>query len=156
MQTKFLSENIKTRGLYRDYLYFQPIYKHDVLRRTNRLLFLIRHGPHWKLSVQQFFYCCVCIRYRGNDSTKPLPSNDRENFTKPLPSNNERDALTRTHAHAHTHTHTHYINRRQQQRDTLTTYAPNQHLNYTHFTEFTLFIWPTYRNMYLFMIKPRF
>jgi hypothetical protein len=22
---------------------------------------LIRHGPHWKRRVQQFFYCCVCV-----------------------------------------------------------------------------------------------
>jgi hypothetical protein len=45
-----------------------------VLRRTNPLLSLIRHGPHWKRRVQQF-YCCVCIRYRGNVPTEPLPSN---------------------------------------------------------------------------------
>jgi hypothetical protein len=47
----------------------------EVLRRTNLLLSVIRHGPHWKRRVQQFFYCCVCIRYRGNVSTKPLASN---------------------------------------------------------------------------------
>jgi hypothetical protein len=29
---------------------------------------LIQHG-------QQFFYCCVCIRCRGNDFTEPFPSN---------------------------------------------------------------------------------
>jgi hypothetical protein len=28
--------------------------------------------------VQQYFYCCVCIRYRGNVSTEPLLSNDKE------------------------------------------------------------------------------
>jgi hypothetical protein len=61
--------------------------KQEVLGRTNRLLSLIRHGPHWKLRVQQFFYCCVCIRYRGNVSTEPLPSNYRGIFTEPLPSN---------------------------------------------------------------------
>jgi hypothetical protein len=49
---------------------------------------LIRHGPHWKQRVQQFFYCCVCISYRGNASTEPLPSNNRGIFTEPLPSNN--------------------------------------------------------------------
>jgi hypothetical protein len=38
-------------------------------------LSLIRHGPHWKQHVQQFFYCCVCIPYRSNVFTKPLPSN---------------------------------------------------------------------------------
>jgi hypothetical protein len=49
----------------------------EVLGRTNRLLSLIRHGPHWKTLVQQFFYCCVCVRYSGNAYTEPLPSNDR-------------------------------------------------------------------------------
>jgi hypothetical protein len=63
--------------------------KKKVLRRTNRLLSLIRHGPHWKRRVQQFFYCCVCIRYRGNVSTEPLPSNDKGIFTDPLPSNDK-------------------------------------------------------------------
>jgi hypothetical protein len=54
-------------------------YKHiqEVLGRTNRLLSMTRHGPHWKLCVQQFFYCCACICYRSNVSTEPLPSNDR-------------------------------------------------------------------------------
>jgi hypothetical protein len=63
--------------------------KQEVLGRTNHLLSLIRHGPHRKRSVQQFFYCCVCIRYRGNVSTDPLPSNDKGNFTEPLPSNDK-------------------------------------------------------------------
>jgi hypothetical protein len=49
----------------------------EVLGRTNRLLSLIRHGPHWKRRVQQFFYCCLYIRYSGNVSTEPLPINDR-------------------------------------------------------------------------------
>jgi hypothetical protein len=52
------------------------------LGRTNRLLSLIRHGPHWK-RAQKFFYCCVCIRYRGNVSNEPLPSNDRGIYTEP-------------------------------------------------------------------------
>jgi hypothetical protein len=30
----------------------------------------------------------VCIRYRGNVSTEPLPSNDRGIFTEPLPTDN--------------------------------------------------------------------
>jgi hypothetical protein len=51
--------------------------KQGVLRRTNRLLFLVRHGPHVKRRVQQFFYCCVYIRGRGNVFTEPLPSNAR-------------------------------------------------------------------------------
>jgi hypothetical protein len=51
---------------------------------------LIRQGPYWKRRVQQFFYCCVCIRYRGNVSTEPLPSNDRGIFTDLLPSNDGR------------------------------------------------------------------
>jgi hypothetical protein len=43
--------------------------------------------PTLKTSVQQFVYCCVCIRYRGNVSTEPLPSNDTGIITEPLPSN---------------------------------------------------------------------
>jgi hypothetical protein len=35
----------------------------------------IRHGQHWKRRVQQFPYCCVCIRCPGDVFTKPLPSN---------------------------------------------------------------------------------
>jgi hypothetical protein len=50
--------------------------KQEVRGRTNRLLSLIRHGPYWR-RVQQFFYCCVCIRYRGNVPIEPLPSNDK-------------------------------------------------------------------------------
>jgi hypothetical protein len=38
--------------------------------------YLIRHGPHRKRRAQQF-YCCVCIRCRGNVFTEPLPGNDR-------------------------------------------------------------------------------
>jgi hypothetical protein len=63
--------------------------KQEVLERTNRLLSLIRHGPHSKRRAQQFFYCCVCIPFRGNVSTEPLPSNDRGVFTEPLPSNDK-------------------------------------------------------------------
>jgi hypothetical protein len=37
------------------------VIKQEVLGRTNRLLSLIRHGPHWKRRVQQFFCCCVCF-----------------------------------------------------------------------------------------------
>jgi hypothetical protein len=59
--------------------------KQEVLGRTNRPLSFIRHGPHLKRRVQQSFYCCVCVRYRGNFSTEPLPSNDREIFTEPSP-----------------------------------------------------------------------
>jgi hypothetical protein len=58
----------------------------EVLGRTDRLLSLIIQGPHWKRRVQQFFYCCVCIRHRGNVPTETLPSNDRGTFTEPLPS----------------------------------------------------------------------
>jgi hypothetical protein len=57
----------------------------QVLRRTNRLLSSIRHRPHWKRHVQQFFYC-ISIRYRGNVFTEPLPSNDKGISTEPLPS----------------------------------------------------------------------
>jgi hypothetical protein len=37
---------------------------------------LIRHGLHRKRRIQQFFYCCVCIRCSGNVSTEPLTNND--------------------------------------------------------------------------------
>jgi hypothetical protein len=37
----------------------------------------------------------VCIRYRGNVPTAPLPSNDRGIFTEPLP-NNDRGIHTQT------------------------------------------------------------
>jgi hypothetical protein len=69
-------------------------YKEDVMQKTNRLLSLIQHGPHWKRRVEQFFYRCVCIRYRGNVSTEPLPSNDKKIFTEPLPSN-DREIFTK-------------------------------------------------------------
>jgi hypothetical protein len=59
------------------------LFKQEILGKTNRLLSLIRHGPHWKRHVQQLFYCCVCIRYRGNVSTEPLPRNDWGIFTEP-------------------------------------------------------------------------
>jgi hypothetical protein len=38
---------------------------------------LIRHVQHSKRRVQQFCYCCVCIRCRGKVFTEPLLSNDR-------------------------------------------------------------------------------
>jgi hypothetical protein len=101
-----------------------------VLRRTNRLLSLIRHGPHLKRRVLQFFYCCVCIRYRGNVSTEPLPSNDRVIFTGPLPSNdkgnftesftnNDRGVHRQTDTHRHAHTH----NTHRQQRDLISLFC---------------------------------
>jgi hypothetical protein len=48
------------------FCYCISLFQQEVLGRTNRRLSLIRHGPHIKRRVQQFFYCCVCIRYRGN------------------------------------------------------------------------------------------
>jgi hypothetical protein len=77
------------------------ILKQEVLGRINRLLSLKRHGPHWKRRVQQFFYCYVHIRYRGNVSTEPSPSNDRRNFTEPLPSNDKGHARTQTVTWSH-------------------------------------------------------
>jgi hypothetical protein len=71
---------------------------------------LIRHGPHWKRRVQQFFYCCVCIRYRGNVSTEQLPTNDRGIFTELLPSNNKGTftvALPSNDRGIYRHTQTH-------------------------------------------------
>jgi hypothetical protein len=37
----------------------------------------IRHGPHRKRRVQDFFCCFVCIRCRFSFRTESLPSNDR-------------------------------------------------------------------------------
>jgi hypothetical protein len=42
-----------------------------------KIEYLIRHGPQERHRVQQFFYCCVCIRCRGNMFTQQLPSNIR-------------------------------------------------------------------------------
>jgi hypothetical protein len=101
--------NTKPRlvGLSKSNLYIfslpSPFWKiQEVLERANRLLSFIRHGPHWKLGVQQFFYCCVCIRYRGNDSTEPLPSNDKGIFTEPM-SRNDKGGYTHTHTATWSH-----------------------------------------------------
>jgi hypothetical protein len=83
---------------------------YEVLGRTNRLLSLIRHEPHWKRRVWQFFCFCVCIRYRGNVSTEPLPSSDRGIFIEPLPSSDRgifTEPFLATIRGIHTHTHTH-------------------------------------------------
>jgi hypothetical protein len=85
------------RGVLKIRVFF-TYFPHFELGRTNRLLSLIRHWPHSKRLVQQFFYCCVNIRYRGNVSTEPLSSNDRGIFTEPLPSNDRGD--TQTHSHS--------------------------------------------------------
>jgi hypothetical protein len=64
---------------------------------------------------------CLCIRYRGNVSTEPLPSNNRENlivplpindngiFTEPLPSNDKGTFAGPLHCNGRgdTQTHTH-------------------------------------------------
>jgi hypothetical protein len=43
---------------------------------------LILHGPHRKRSVRNLFYCCLCVRCRGNVFTDPLPSNEwKDTFT---------------------------------------------------------------------------
>jgi hypothetical protein len=51
--------------------------RQEVLGRISNIFLLIRHWPHRKRCVQQFFCCCVCIRCRGNIVTEPLPSNDK-------------------------------------------------------------------------------
>jgi hypothetical protein len=82
--------------------------KQEILEITNRLLSLIRHRQHWKRRVQKFFYCCVCIRYCGNVSTEPLPSNDKGIFTETLPSNDRwfsPSLCLTTIKEIHTHTH---------------------------------------------------
>jgi hypothetical protein len=38
---------------------------------------VIRHEPYRKWRIQQFFYCCVCIRCSGNVFTGPLRGNNR-------------------------------------------------------------------------------
>jgi hypothetical protein len=81
----------------------------------NRLLSLIRHGPHWKRRVQKFFYWCVCIRYRGKVSTKRLPSNDERILPSRCLTNDKMiftDLLPRNDRGANTDTHT-----QRQQRD---------------------------------------
>jgi hypothetical protein len=42
----------------------------------NSLYFFDRYGPHTK-SLQQFFYCCVCIHCRGKVFTEKLLRNER-------------------------------------------------------------------------------
>jgi hypothetical protein len=44
--------------------------------RNNLLLSFLRHGPHRKRRVQEFFYY-MCICCRGNVFTEPLPSNEK-------------------------------------------------------------------------------
>jgi hypothetical protein len=84
-----------------------PYFKQKILGRTNRLLSLIRHGPHWKRRGQQFLYYCVRIRYRGNVSTEPLPSNDRGTFTERLPSNDRGGYTDTPRKHTQTATWSH-------------------------------------------------
>jgi hypothetical protein len=43
---------------------------------TDRLLSFDTTRTAYKTTVQQFLYCCVCIRCRGNVFTEPLPRND--------------------------------------------------------------------------------
>jgi hypothetical protein len=45
---------------------------------TNRTHFITTlHRPNRQHCSQQFLYCCLCIRCRGNSFTEPLPSNGR-------------------------------------------------------------------------------
>jgi hypothetical protein len=43
---------------------------------------LICHGPYIKRRFQKFFYCCVCIRCRGNVFAEPLPNNVQTDWCK--------------------------------------------------------------------------
>jgi hypothetical protein len=81
------NEAVELRELHKKTLIWLRI--QEVLGRTNRLLPLIRHGPHWKRRFQQFFYCCACIRYHGNVFTEPLAGNDRGIIIEPLPGNDK-------------------------------------------------------------------
>jgi hypothetical protein len=76
-------------------LAYFPYFEQEVLGRTNRLLSLIPYGSHRKRRVQKFVYCCMCIRYRGNVSTEPLPSNEGI-FTEPLPTKHRGDGNIQT------------------------------------------------------------
>jgi hypothetical protein len=40
---------------------------------SNCLLITPLHGPKTKHRFQQYFYCCMCIRRRGDVFTEPLP-----------------------------------------------------------------------------------
>jgi ABC-type histidine transport system ATPase subunit len=51
--------------------------RHGILERITYFP-LILQGPHKKQRVKQFFYCCLCIRCRGNMFDEPLSSHDRE------------------------------------------------------------------------------
>jgi hypothetical protein len=75
-------------------LAYMPYFQQKVLGRTNRLLSLIRHWPHWKRRVLQFFYC-LCIRYRGYVSTEPLPSNGLVKIPLSLHGNGSVETLPR-------------------------------------------------------------
>jgi hypothetical protein len=81
------------------------IIRQEVMGRTNRLLSVLK-------TTRPTFLLLMRIRYRGNVSTEPLPSNDRGIFTDPLPSNNKgifTESLPnndRGDTHTHTHTHT--------------------------------------------------
>jgi hypothetical protein len=68
------SDKIRLNGIYKQKSGTEGT--QEVLGRTNRILPLIRHGPHRKRQVQQFVYGCVCIRYHGKVFSEPLPSND--------------------------------------------------------------------------------
>jgi hypothetical protein len=74
----------RIKGLGRDEGSWVLEEEQEILGRTNGLLSLIRHGPHWKRLVPTILpLFCVCIRCRGKVSTAPLPSNDRGIFTEP-------------------------------------------------------------------------
>jgi hypothetical protein len=58
LQGKYLYRHInKYIGLYIYFWAYFPYFEQEVLGRTNRLLSLIQHGPHWKRRVQKFFHC---------------------------------------------------------------------------------------------------
>jgi hypothetical protein len=60
-----------------EYYYVNIIFNKKFWEELVAYFPLIRHEQHRKRRVQQFFYCCVYIRCRGNVFTEPLPSNDR-------------------------------------------------------------------------------
>jgi hypothetical protein len=117
-KTNGVSAHFASMCVINSILAYFPYFDQEVLGRTNRLLSLIQQGPHWIRRVQQSFYRCVCIRYRGSVPTKPLPSNDRGIFTEPLFSNDKGIFTEPLPSNDRTHTHIYisiYIYR--QQRD---------------------------------------
>jgi hypothetical protein len=62
--------------------------KQELLGRTNRLLSLIRHGPH-RNDAPNHFSIVACVFTAAVTFTETLRSNDTGIFTEPLRSNDK-------------------------------------------------------------------